>query len=164
MVENTNEERKRQLLIQQPPCQINAGISLAPVVSENIYNTMSVANLSLPGESLHQRFSVIYVTQSNWNSDVYKNGTLSWGPITPWWSPTTHMVTMPICVYKYSPPGNVNNVIQNTYQFCYTHGSNVMTTLTQCQHYSWTLTKSKLQFGKSGLWIFQQLVSFISSP
>ncbi len=35
---------------------------------------MPVTKLSLPGKSLHQRFSVLYVTPSNWNWDVYKNG------------------------------------------------------------------------------------------
>ncbi len=59
----------------------------------------------------------MHITQSNWNWDVYKNGPdpQLGGPIAPWWVPTTHVVTMPTCVYKYSPPGNVNNVTQGTY-------------------------------------------------
>ncbi len=66
--------------------------------------------------------------------------------------------TTPTCVYNYCPPGNVNNVTQDTYHYCYTHGSNVMTTLTQHQHYSWT--KSKPQVGKSGRRIFSKTCQY----
>ncbi len=86
-----------------------------------------------------------------------------WGPITPWWAPTTHVVTMPTCVYKYSPPGNVNNVTQDTYQFCNTRGSNVMTTLTTLQldkSPEESLTKTKPLVGKSGLWNFQSTCQY----
>ncbi len=61
-------------MTQQPPCQINTGLHLVTLVSEKICITMQVTKLSLPGKSLHQRFLVLYVTLSNWNWDVYKNG------------------------------------------------------------------------------------------
>ncbi len=141
-----NGERKRQSMTQQPLCQINIGLHLVTLVSGKIYNTMSVTKLSLPGKSLQQRFVVMNVTLSNWYWDVYKNGPQPQlgGPITPWWAPTTHMVTMPICVYKYYPSGNVNKVTQDPYQFCYIRGSNVMTMLTQRQHYSSTSPLKRL--------------------
>ncbi len=67
----------------------NIGLHLVALVSEKIYNTMSVTYLSLPGKSPQQRFVVMNVTLSNWYWDVYKNVPQPQlgGPITPIMSP-----------------------------------------------------------------------------
>ncbi len=68
-------EKKGNQWHNSPLVKINTGLHLVTLVSENIYDTMPVTNLSLHGKSLHQRFLVMYIRQSNWNWDVYKNGT-----------------------------------------------------------------------------------------
>ncbi len=81
-----------------------------------------------------------------------------WTPTFVWWPPTTHAVTMPSCVYRYCPSSNINKVTQDTYHFCYTCGSNVITTLQLDKSPQETLMKS--QVGKSGWWIFSTTCQF----
>ncbi len=88
-----------------------------------------------------------------------------WGPITPWWAPTTHVVTMPTRVYKYSPPGNVNNVTQDTlillYMWFERHDNvDPTSTLQLDKSPEESLTKMKPQVGKSGLWNFQSTCQY----
>ncbi len=56
---------KNPLLISTPSNTSNNDLK-----KKKIYNTMSVTKLSIPGKSLPQRFLVMQVFQSNWNSDV----------------------------------------------------------------------------------------------
>ncbi len=83
--------------------------------------------VTLLGSSFKTGMSKIWILTSAWGTSI-----------TPWWVLTTHLITTPTCVYKYGPPGYITHVTQDTYRYCYTHGSNVMTTLTQCNKFKTT--------------------------